>query len=206
MEETITKEEGRKKTATQLKKFLNPSKKQDLGNVERWKKIPVEYIVTANTLGIELNDYTLKRLNESEDKNHAFESVYVIQYFSKEARNAGKDELAETIEKMLLDNSIRTEELAMYAVEEIRKALPQKKSEKIIKKVKEAAKDADSLLNPRIEAKNTLDIVLLPVNDKGKCSVYVEYDFNKRIMDPMKDTAINIYSVGPKAESTIRPA
>ncbi|MFH1638325.1 MAG: hypothetical protein ABIB71_07915, partial [Candidatus Woesearchaeota archaeon] len=47
---------------------------------------------------------------------------------------------------------------------------------------------------------------LLPVNDKGKCSVYVEYDFNKRIMDPMKDTAINIYSVGPKAESTIRPA
>ncbi|MFH1638315.1 MAG: glycine zipper family protein [Candidatus Woesearchaeota archaeon] len=202
MEKTINDE---KKTALQLKKLLGRKKNQDLGNVERWKNIPVNYIVTANTLGIELNDYTLKRLNESEDKDHAFESVYLVQYFSKEARNAGKEELAETLEKLVIDKSIKTEQLAMYAVEEIRKAMPQKKSKKLIKKVEEASKNVDNLLNPRVKAKNTLDIVLLPINKEGSCAVYFDYNF-KSTFNPMKNTAVNVYSAGPKKDSLIKPS
>ncbi|MFH1637847.1 MAG: hypothetical protein ABIB71_05465 [Candidatus Woesearchaeota archaeon] len=186
-----TKTEQKNTTAFQLKKLLGPSKKQDLGDVERWKQIPVEYIVTANTLGIELNDYALKRLNEAEDKNHALESIYVAQYFSKEARKLKKHDLANKLEAMVEDESLKTEDIALYAIKAIENELPKDKVLQKLAKAYAADKRIESVLpkeNLENKVENILDVVLMPT-DRERAYVYIG-----NLPKSMDNLTINIYS------------
>ncbi|MFH1637846.1 MAG: hypothetical protein ABIB71_05460 [Candidatus Woesearchaeota archaeon] len=197
MEKTTS--EQKDKTAYQLKKLLGSSKKQDLGNVERWKQIPVEYIVTANTLGIELNDSALKRLNEAEDKEHAFESIYVTQYFSKEAKKLKKHDLAKKLEGMVEDESIATEDIALYAISAIKGELPKKKLlEKLAKaySVNKSPKEKRFKRKATLEKKlNKINFVLVPVDKEGFCNIYMEYDIKSTGPFALKNTKVNIYSM-----------
>ncbi|MFH1638044.1 MAG: hypothetical protein ABIB71_06470 [Candidatus Woesearchaeota archaeon] len=204
IEKTIN--DGKDKTAYQLKKLLGNREKQDLGNVERWKQIPVEYIVTANTLGVELNDHALKRLNEAKDKEHAFESIYVTQYFAKEARKLKKDDLAEKLEAMVEDESLATEEIAFYATKAIENELPK---DKVLEKLAKAFYTKETSLNRKKkegleEAVNSLDIVLVPIDKEGYCKAYASYDINSNKRKDWKNIAVNVYSLGNRKPEALR--
>ncbi|MFH1637230.1 MAG: hypothetical protein ABIB71_02285 [Candidatus Woesearchaeota archaeon] len=155
MEETKTKEEENK-TALQLKKFLTPSKKQDLGDKSRWEKIPVEYIITANTLGIELNDHALKRLNEAEGKREAFEAIYVAQHFSKKAIEKGMDELAEKLEAIVANHQIKTEDIGLYALESVKGTIDSEELEKKLLECYKAGRMQDENC-PELKYPNKID-------------------------------------------------
>ncbi|MFH1638195.1 MAG: hypothetical protein ABIB71_07245 [Candidatus Woesearchaeota archaeon] len=210
MEETMNDQKNT--TAYQLKKLLGKKEKQDLGNVERWKQIPVEYIVTANTLGIELNDYALKRLNDAEDKEHAFESIYVTQYFAKEARKLKKLDLANKLEAMVEDESIATEDIAFYATKAIENELPK---EKVLKKLAKAYTAKANVPKRTIQAKeskeealedklNEVNIVLVPVDADGFCNAYIDYEIKGR--KSLENTVVNIYCTGELDEDAVNKA
>ncbi|MFH1638043.1 MAG: hypothetical protein ABIB71_06465 [Candidatus Woesearchaeota archaeon] len=200
MEETING--GKDKAAYQLKKLLGKKEKQDLGDVERWKQIPVEYIVTANTLGIELNDHALKRLNEAKDKEHAFESIYVTQYFAKEARKLQKHDLAEKLEAMVEDESLATENLALYASKAIEDTLPKDKLLEKLAKAYSVDKKIQDVL-PKVQELpqkgNTIDIILIPT-DTEKAYVHVG-----ELPESLENLVINVYSKdeGSKEEKQV---
>ncbi|MFH1638041.1 MAG: hypothetical protein ABIB71_06455 [Candidatus Woesearchaeota archaeon] len=184
MEKTIN--DGKDKAAYQLKKLLGNKEKQDLGDKSRWEKIPVNYIITANTLGVELNDCALKRLNESEDKDQAFYSVLLTQYFAKEARKLKKDDLAEQLEQMVEDDAIKTDELAMYAVRAIDNTLPKDKRLEKLAKVHSSKKIKNVLKKKEV----TLDIVLVPLD---KENMYV-HTYLSDFPDTCDGLVVNIYS------------
>ncbi|MFH1638042.1 MAG: hypothetical protein ABIB71_06460 [Candidatus Woesearchaeota archaeon] len=186
MEKTIN--DGKEKTAYQLKKLLGKKKNQDLGDKSRWENIPVNYIVTANTLGVELNDPVLKRLNGSGDKEQAFYSVMLTQYFSREMRKQGKQELATELEAMVENEAIATDELGIYALESIKKALPEKAvMEKLAKAYFMEHKDGIS-----DKPGNQVDIVLLPMGKdnlhKDNVRVYMS-----EIPEDFESAIFNIY-------------
>ncbi|MFH1638196.1 MAG: hypothetical protein ABIB71_07250 [Candidatus Woesearchaeota archaeon] len=198
-----TKTEKKNTTAYQLKKLLCKKEKQDLGNVERWKQIPVEYIVTANTLGIELNDYALKRLNESEDKDHALEAIYVTQFFTKEAKKLKKHDLADKLEAMAGNESLKAEDIAFYATKAIENELPKDKVLKKLAKAYLAEKEAEKALPQKLEDKvvgNTLDIVVVPLSEK-KAYVYTE-----EIPESLDNVAINVYGIDAKPKDSVKAA
>ncbi|MFH1637232.1 MAG: hypothetical protein ABIB71_02295 [Candidatus Woesearchaeota archaeon] len=176
MQETITEEQ--KKTAFQLKKLLAPAKKQDLGDKSRWEKIPVEYIMSANTFGIDLNDYALNRLSEAEDKHYALEAIYVAQYFSKEARKKGKEEIAKEVEAMIGNEKISTEDLGLYAMKKMEGTIPkEKKLEKLM-----------NAYHGKTKEKNILDIVIVPTDKGHACASCT------KLPKSLDNLIINIYS------------
>ncbi|MFH1638197.1 MAG: hypothetical protein ABIB71_07255 [Candidatus Woesearchaeota archaeon] len=188
-----TKTEQKNTTAYQLKKLLCKKEKQDLGNVERWKQIPVEYIVTANTLGIELNDHALKRLNESEDKDHALEAIYVTQFFTKEAKKLKKHDLANKLEAMVGNEGIATEDIAFYATKAIENELPK---ETVRKKLAKAyAQEQKAIEKPSTETKDYVDVVIVPTSENDA------YVYVSPLPDDLTSASINVYSVNGKQKT-----
>ncbi|MFH1638317.1 MAG: hypothetical protein ABIB71_07875 [Candidatus Woesearchaeota archaeon] len=206
-EETTTKD---RKIALQLKKLLGRKENQDLGDKSRWENIPVNYIVTANTLGIELNDSALKRLNQSENKDEAFYSILIAQHFSTAAEKTGKKDLAEKLRLMVEDERISTQEFGIYALKEIQEGMTEEELKRCLENAQDVGDRADAKvkgisLESRLEAKNTVEIVLLPKNLRGECEVYVEYSFTKG-RNAMENTAVNVYSLGLKEDSSVSSA
>ncbi|MFH1638316.1 MAG: hypothetical protein ABIB71_07870 [Candidatus Woesearchaeota archaeon] len=190
MQKTTNEE---RKTAYQLKKLLGRKENQDLGDKSRWENIPVNYIVTANTLGIELNDYALKRLNEAEDKDLAFNSIYVANYFSAYARKEGKEDLAKRLEGMVVDENVKTEDIAFYATKAMENELPKDKVLEKIAKAYTTGKTFESMLpksENKVESNNILDIVLIPTDKENS------YAHISSLPNSLDNLVINIYSKG----------
>ncbi|MFH1637234.1 MAG: hypothetical protein ABIB71_02305 [Candidatus Woesearchaeota archaeon] len=199
MEETITKEQ--KKNILQLKKLLGPTKKQDLGDKSRWENIPVEYIITANTLGIELNDYALKRLSEAEDRHYALEAIYVAQHFGKIAKKEGKEDLAKKLEAMVMDEKISTQDIALYAAKAIENELPKEKLLEKLAKTHSAGKEAERYLSKtqtKKEVNQIIDAVLVPT-DKDHVHLYVSN--TERSLD---NIVINVYGIKDKEKEAVK--
>ncbi|MFH1637231.1 MAG: hypothetical protein ABIB71_02290 [Candidatus Woesearchaeota archaeon] len=187
MEETIT--EGQKKNILQLKKLLGSAKKQDLGDVEKWKQVPVEYIISAKTFGVELNDYALKRLSKAEDKEDALYSIMIAQHFGKAAERSGKKDLAERLKKMVEDESMKTEDIAFYATKAIENELPK---DKVLEKLAKAYSVDKRKVKEGLE--NTLDIVLVPTDENN---VYVHMG---NVPKSLENLTLNVYSKNEKKE------
>ncbi|MFH1638516.1 MAG: hypothetical protein ABIB71_08880 [Candidatus Woesearchaeota archaeon] len=181
MAEKTVHDEKIKKQALQLKKLLGSPKKQNLGNVENWKNIPVNYIVTASTLGIELDDYAIKRLNNAEDKDKAFQSMMIVHYFSSDAEEKGNRELAGNLRKMVSDENISTEELGIYATKAMESSFSKRKLKQrlsgIEKKIKEGGFE-----------ENVMDVVLFPT-DREKAYVHLS-----NVPESLDNLIVNIYS------------
>ncbi|MFH1638515.1 MAG: hypothetical protein ABIB71_08875, partial [Candidatus Woesearchaeota archaeon] len=200
METTKTKKDN--KNAFQLKKLLGRKENQDLGDKSRWENIPVNYIVTANTLGIELNDYMVKRLNEAKDKELAFNSIYVANYFSEKARKLKKHELAKKLDAMVVDESIEPEDIAFYAIEAVKGELPKDRQlEKIAKSYMAARENSKKPIDSKT---NTLDIVLMPMDNDGYCDVYLDYKLKSRKEKSLEEITINVYGMGERDEDTLK--
>ncbi|MFH1638193.1 MAG: hypothetical protein ABIB71_07235 [Candidatus Woesearchaeota archaeon] len=190
-----TKTEKQNTAAFQLKKLLCKQEKQDLGDKSRWENIPVNYIVTANTLGIELNNNTVKRLNNSEDKDLAFHSIYLAHYFSEIARNNGKENLAKELSAMVGDESIKTEEIAFYAIEAVKNELPK---EEQLEKIAKAYLAKNNVFIETLESKvNTLDIVVLPT-DKDNAYVYVG-----SFPESTENLTLNVYGINSSNQNDL---
>ncbi|MFH1637233.1 MAG: hypothetical protein ABIB71_02300 [Candidatus Woesearchaeota archaeon] len=181
-----------KKQSLQLKKLLGYKKEEDLGDKSRWEKTPVNYVIAANTLGVELDDYVLTRLQGAKDKNHALESIYVAQHFSREAKKRGKTGLAKELEDMIKDGCISTEELGIYAM---------KKVEGTVSKGSLLKKLGRAYCSGKEKGENVLDIVFVPT-DADNAFVYCS-----KLPYSLEDLTINVYtreSTKEQLESKLR--
>ncbi|MFH1637845.1 MAG: hypothetical protein ABIB71_05455 [Candidatus Woesearchaeota archaeon] len=204
MEKQKDGKKGQDKQVYQLKKLLG--KKEELGDISKWKNIAPGDMLFLKKLEAELSPNAMERLNsiKEEDRKEGLYSILVANYFSNVASRKGRDDVVEKIGAIFDDTSIKAEEIGMYAFEAVRDSLPDdERLEKLArtyltdKKVKRQKKEG-------LEKKlNTIDVVLLPKDLDGECEVYIEYDFKKRLGNPLENTEVNIYSAGRRVDSAV---
>ncbi|MFH1638321.1 MAG: hypothetical protein ABIB71_07895 [Candidatus Woesearchaeota archaeon] len=104
----INKEQQKK----QLKSLICSS-----GNANE-ASIPENYTAISSRLGIDLDNCSLKRIKDAEDKEEAFGSVTVAKYLSKKALAEGNEDFSKKLEGLISDPGIRTEDLQKRVEEE----------------------------------------------------------------------------------------
>ncbi|MFH1638323.1 MAG: hypothetical protein ABIB71_07905 [Candidatus Woesearchaeota archaeon] len=187
-EETKTKE-GEQKEALQLKRLLNP-RKEELGDLTKWKHLDAGDMVLLNKLNAELTPQALDRINSMDEKQRkeGLSSIIVANYCSSVAKEHNKYDVANHIQSLIANQEMDAKEIGIYALEEMKNTLPsEKKMEAIAKGY--LAKKAKGL-EEKVDA---IDIVVLPVTEDD-AYVYVS---NNKINDA-QNIPINIYYTGKK--------
>ncbi|MFH1638322.1 MAG: hypothetical protein ABIB71_07900 [Candidatus Woesearchaeota archaeon] len=190
-EETKTKE-GEQREALQLKRLLNP-RKEELGDLTKWKHLDAGDMVLLNKLNAELTPQALDRINSMDEKQRkeGLSSIIVANYCSYVAKQHNKYDVANHIQTLIANQEMDAKEIGIYALEDMKNTLPsEKKMEAIAKGYLAKKKSLEEKLAP-------IDIVVLPITEDN-AYVYV----GKNAISS-EDAPINIYYTGKRDDAMV---
>ncbi len=206
-EKTITKENGAQ--VVKLRELLKkPQETQELGDVNKWEKASGIEIALLKYLGQKLDAATIERLNREPD---AWKAVIAADYFVGEAEKAGNEELKQSLIAMINNPNISAREIGIYATKSLEGTLDK---EELDKRLMECHKQAASLKKietaqktsleeiAKAPAKNVIDIVLLPVDEKGY-SIYVKAPLLEKNLEKL---TVNIHAPGERDADVVDKA